>query len=166
MKSLRILVTLCLIMAFSQVSFSQRAELKGRIDSHFTKFEGKVTHHSIGELIAGLKSLSSKEANMCFVSIADYNDCMDRAATVYQNLYTYLDDLMGKDITVTQVKALKPWEDEDYYTLQYKLSYVNANPDYPTDVNWDTIDLGIQDNCIKDVIHSREWFGLSEYVKN
>ena len=166
MKSLRTIISACIIVSFSLVSNAQRAELKGKIESHFQKFEGKVTHDRISRLMTGLSALSSKEANMCFISIADYNDCQDRATTVYNSLSDYLDDLIGKEVTVTEVRAIKPWEDEDYYTLTYRLSYVNDNPDYPTDVNFDTIDLGIQNNCIKDIIHSREWFGLTEYVKN
>ena len=166
MKSLRTLTLVCLFMSFSLITNAQRAELKGKIESHFNKFEGKVTSQKIVNLLTALRAVSSKESNMCFISLADYNDCQDKAAKVYAGLTKYLDDLIGKEVTVTEVKAIRPWEDEEYYTLSYKLSYVNDNPDYPTDVNFDTIDLGIQDNVIKDVIHSREWFGLTEYVKN
>lgn len=156
---------LCLILSFSFTAKAESASFKGKIESQFKSFEGKVTTAKLTKLITGLKRLSSQEANMCFISLADYNDCQERANKVYIGLAKYLDDLIGKEITVTEVRAIKPWEDEEYYTLTYKLSYVNDNPDYPTDVNFDTIDLGIQNDLIKDIIHSREWFGLSEYVK-
>ena len=165
MKSLRTLTILSFIVAISFVSHAHRTEIKQQISSHFEKFDGKVTNFKITNLMIALRSLSSTQANMCFISIADYNDCQDKAAKVYTGLTKYLDDLIGKEVTVTEVKAIRPWEDEEYFTLSYKLSYVNDNPDYPTDVNFDTIDLGIQDNEIKDVIHSREWFGLTDYVK-
>lgn len=133
---------------------------------HFNAFDGKVTRATISKLISGLKPLSSAHPNMCFVGIADYNDCQQCAASVYPKLERYLNDLIGKVVTVTMVKSVKFWDTENYYTLTYRLSYVNQNPDYPVDVNWDTIDLGIENDVIKDVMHSREWYGLSEYVKN
>lgn len=166
MKSLRTLAIACLAVSISFAANAESASLKGKIETHFKNFEGKVTTQKLTKLITGLKRLSSQEANMCFVSLADYNDCQDKASKVYIGLTKYLDDLIGKEVTVTEVRAIKPWEDEEYYSLTYKLSYVNDNPDYPTDVNFDTVDLGIQNNVIKDIIHSREWFGLTEYVKN
>lgn len=165
MKVLKTIAILCFFVPCLFAFAAEKATLKEKIEIHFKKFEGRVTSDKIVKLMTALKTLSSTDANMCFISLADYNDCQDRAATVYIGLTKYLDDLLNKEVTVTQLKAIKPWEDEDYYTLSYKLSYVNDNPDYPTDVNFDTIDLGIENNAIKDVIHSREWFGLTDYVK-
>jgi hypothetical protein len=166
MKSLKTLLSVCLIVGLSQSLTAQKATIKAKISGHFNHFEGKVTQNKISRLLASLVQLSSKDSNMCFISIADYNDCIDNAATVYPMLKRYLLDLIGKEVKVTEIKALRPWEDEDYYTLAFEIVYENDNPDYPTEYNFDTIDLGIQNNCIKDIMHTRQWFGLSAYVKD
>jgi len=165
MKSLRTYLGVCLVASFSFGASAKDITVKNQIESYFNQFQGKVNKEKVTTLLGGLSSLSSTEANMCFVSLDDYNDCMDYAKTVYAKMYLYMDDLFGKDVTVEVTKSLRPYEDEEYYTLAFKISYENKNPDYPTKVNFDTIDLGIENDAIKDIIYSREWFGLSDYVK-
>lgn len=168
MKSLRIIAGICLIFSFSFSSFTSHAKDEGvrsQIISHFNYLQGKVTSTKIKTLFSGLIPLSSANADMCFISLDEYNDCQDKPTTLYDKLYPYMDDLIGKEVSVKVVKSFKPWEDENYYTLAFRISYVNDNPEYPVDVNFDTIDLGISHDRIKDVIHDREWFALSDYAK-
>ncbi|UKN02566.1 hypothetical protein K6119_03425 [Paracrocinitomix mangrovi] len=162
MKSLILSI---LLLLFSISTTARDESVRTGIINAFNTFEGKVSTTKIKQLITRLTFFSSAEANMCFVSFDDYNDCQENAKTVYGKLYLYVDDLVGKEVTVTVVKSHKAWEDEDYYSLAIKMSYVNDNPEYPVDVNFDTFDMGIENDCIKDIVYSREWFSLSDYVK-
>ena len=73
-------------------------------------------------------------------------------------------DLIGNQIdSVDLIKWNKPWEDEDYHELPFRMYYLNTNERWPVNVNFDTIHLGVNEGRIKNIVYAREWVELATY---
>lgn len=138
-------------------------EVKNQIVAQFDNFEGEVTQAKIDVLLTSLSDLSSESTDMCFTSLGKYNNCAEGARDVYATFSGYIDDLIGKNVTVELIGWNKPWEDENFYTLKFKISYDNHNPDFPVDINFDTVILDINNDKIKNITYGREWIDLATF---
>lgn len=146
---------------FSQVT-EPDLEVKEKIVEHLYGLNEVVTQSSIEKLLLDLEAISY-DTSMCFISLGEYNNCETGKSEVYPRLMKYIDDLVGKDVKVELTRWNKPWDDENFYTLRFKLSYSNENESYPVDINFDTIILDINEDKIKTIIYAREWVDLASF---
>lgn len=159
MKNL--IITLLAILSLTSV-LAQDYSVKDKIVNSFNNFEGTVTQESIDTLFSNLKDLSSEQP-MCFNTLGVYNNCDDYADSIFIKAMVYIDDLIGKNVEVKLTKWNKPWDDENFYTLRFEIYYENTNPNFPTNLNFDTFIIDVNNNKIQNVILAREWIDLDKF---
>ncbi|MFT7611766.1 MAG: hypothetical protein ACI9J3_000712 [Parvicellaceae bacterium] len=101
---------------------------------------------------------------MCFNSLGEYNNCEDDRNSIYPRLCRYMNNVIGKDLTVKLTQWNKPLDDEDCFVLTFTLSYPNDHPEFDHELNWDNISIDVVKNrAIKSFIISWEYISLSKY---
>lgn len=162
MKTIR---TLFIVFGLSCLNANaQNYPIKDSLKSDFNGLVGVITESKIIRFLDDIERKSSLKVDMCFTTLGEYNNCLDNRQSIKRILYRYMDDLIGKHIdSADLIKWNKPWEDEDYYELSFRMYYANTNDGWPVNVNFDTIHLGVNEGRIKNIVYAREWVELATY---
>ena len=137
-----------LISVFGLFLNSAAQHNKEHIKDLVYDFNGRVTAESLSALLDSLKLNSIDSNKICFISLFMYNDCTQGKDEVFAMLDAlFLNELLGKTISVSLKRERKLWDDEDYYIVHFLFTHPE---------NVEHLSLGINEGLIKNISYWKE----------
>ena len=89
------------------------------------EFGGQVTEESITTFVDSLIANSIDSSHVCFISLFAWNNCDMIAKDVFEVVkIAFLNDLVGKNITVSIKRERQPWEEDDFYMIHFLFTHL------------------------------------------
>lgn len=153
------------VFAIFSLIASAQCQIETRLTAAFNSLSGTVTQQKVDAFADSLYQITKEGNDRCFITLGETSDCSDTRDQFIARIKKYVDDLIGKNVTIELNSKRKPWEDVDLYMFSFRISYENTNPNHPVSINFDTVQLNVNEGLVTSATYGRSWIDLDTYGK-